>query len=303
MPKGVLEVIEYVPRQPATADAFPPDHSRKSEDLWSRLRREHRTLTSCAAALVAAALHVLLVAPVLWAGGTSVHTIERYRGDTAALQWVLLNDSSLNAAISPPALPPLSLDAIGVPDVLPTMPSSASPAAPSDTENDRAEGQSGLGAMYGRYVGQIRARVDRAWQRPRTAIGASLFQCLVQVDQDSQGRVQDVTLVRCNGDDRWRLSLVRAIEAASPLPAPPNPAVFAPHVLLEFSAMAYSSGAQAALYEPPGLPAIRAKPGNSDAQSQNAFRALRDAARAPDSRRVIELRIEGSKAEVEPDRQ
>jgi hypothetical protein len=211
---------------------------------------------------------------------------------------VVLNDSSLKAAISPPALPSLSLEAIGVPDTLPTIPS---PAAPSDTKDNSADGQSGLGAMYGRYVGQIRARVDRAWLRPRTAIGAPLFQCLVQVDQDSQGRVEDVTLVRCNGDDRWRLSLVHAIEAASPLPAAPNPAVFAPHVLLEFRAMAYSSGVQAALYEPPGLPAISAKPGDGDAQSQNAFRALRDAARAPDSRRVMELRIKGSKAEVEPE--
>ena len=303
MPKGALEVIEYVPRQAATADAVPPDHPCNSKDFWSQLRLEHRTLTSCAAAVAVAALHLLFVAPVLWGRGNSPHTQEKYRGNTAALQWVVLNDSLGNSAISPPAFPSPSLEAIGITDALPTIRSSAPPTPASDTRSDRADGQAGLGAMYGRYVGQIRARIERAWQRPRTAIGAPLFQCLVQVDQDSRGRVEDVTLVQCNGDDRWRLSLVHAVEVASPLPAPPNPAVFAPHVLLEFRAMAYSSGAQAALYEPPGQPAIPVKPGDSDAQSENAFRALRDAARAPDSRKVIELRIEGSKAEVEPERQ
>jgi hypothetical protein len=300
VPKGTLEVVEYMPRQAAMADAVPPDQPSKFEDFCSRLRLEHRTLTSCAAALAVATLHVLLVAPVLWGGGASHRAENRYRGE-AALQWVVLNDSSGSTAISPSAIPPLSLSAVGVADALPKVPAIASPTTTSHTGSDQSDDPSGLGTMYGRYVGQIRARIDRAWQRPRTAIGAPIFRCLVQIEQDLLGRIEDVTLVQCNGDARWRLSLVHAIESASPLPAPPSPGVFAQHVLLDFRAMAYSPGAQAGLYE--SEPAPRAKPGDSDAQSQNAFQTLRNAVRAPDSRRVVELRIEGSKAEVEPERQ
>jgi hypothetical protein len=162
------------------------------------------------------------------------------------------------------------LKAIGMTDALPTTPPIAPSVADSATGSEHADGQTGLGAMYGRYVGQIHARIDRAWLRPRTAIGAAIFQCQVQVNQDPRGQVEDVTLVQCNGDVRWRLSLVHAIEVASPLPAPPNPGVFAPHVLLEFRALAYSSGAQAALYEAPGQQAVDTDSSYSAAQSQNA---------------------------------
>jgi hypothetical protein len=156
--------------------------------------------------------------------------------------------------------------------------------------------------MYGRYLGQIHARIDRAWRRPRSAIGAPIFQCQVQLDQDSVGRVDEITLLECNGGTPWQLSLVRAIEAASPLPAPPDPAVFVHHVLLEFRAAAYSPGASAQLYEPPSAVPATYDPDQRDTLSGNAFQALREAARAQKPR-VVELRIEGSKVEVEPDRQ
>jgi len=155
--------------------------------------------------------------------------------------------------------------------------------------------------MYGRYLGQIHARIDRAWRRPRTAIGAPLFQCQVQLDQDSLGRIEQVTLLECNGDAPWQLSLVHAIEAASPLPAPPTPAVFAHHVLIAFRAAAYVSGADAELYEPPAIVPASVGAGEPDSGSQKAFQALREAAQAPKSR-VLKLQIEGSKVDVEPDR-
>jgi hypothetical protein len=157
--------------------------------------------------------------------------------------------------------------------------------------------------MYGRYVGQIRARIDRAWQRPRTAIGAPIFECQAQVDQDSVGRVREVTLVQCNGDARWQLSLVHAIEAASPLPAPPSAEVFTHRVLLEFRATAYSPGAPSELYEPPGALPANYEAQQNERRSQEAFQALREAARASHPHRVIELRIEGSSTEVEPQQQ
>lgn len=231
MPRGTLEVVEYVPRQ-ATTDAVPPDQPCKSEDLWGRLRLEHRTLTRCTAGLLAAALHLLFVAPVLW-GGPSRHPPEpRYRGD-AAMQWVVLEDSSTTSAIRPPTLGPPALMTIGMTDAQPELPLSSLPAEASDARGDQAADPASFGVMYGRYVGQIRARIDRAWQRPRTAIGAPIFQCQVQVDQDGVGRVREVMLVQCNGDARWQVSLVHAIEAASPLPAPPSATVFTQRLLLD----------------------------------------------------------------------
>lgn len=302
MVRGSLELIEFQPREIDLA-AVEANRAQDTEDLWSRLRRENRTLTSCAAALIVAALHTALIAPALWAGGGAQRRQEqRYRGETA-LQWVVLDDSSRTASVTPAPLISPRLVAIAMSEVFPTLPSVTPPALPSKDHSAQSGEHASLGALYGRYVGQIHARIDRAWRRPRTAIGAPLFQCQVQIDQDELGRVGDVTLVQCNGDVRWRLSLVRAIEAASPLPAPPNPAVFARHVLLEFRAMAYSPGAPAGLYEAAASLAAVARQQESAQQSQNAFQALRQAATAPYSHRAMELRIEGSRVEVKPDRQ
>jgi hypothetical protein len=45
--------------------------------------------------------------------------------------------------------------------------------------------------------------------------------------------VKEISLERCNGNFRWRMSLVHAIESASPPPAPPDPSVFTPVIHLE----------------------------------------------------------------------
>lgn len=218
------------------------------------------------------------------------------------MQWVVLQDSSDTAASSKaPSIPLPALTGIGVADPLPPLPLGPAAAETSGAKNGQAEGASGFGEMYGRYMGQIQARIDRAWLRPRTAIGAPIFQCQAQIDQDRQGALTEVTLLECNGDTRWQLSLVRAIQAASPLPAPPAQAVFAHHILLEFRATAYVPGASADLYEP--LVAAREPEANTDGLlPQKVLRALRDASRAQPGK-AIELRIEGSKVEVEPDRQ
>lgn len=283
MPRGELEVIEYVPRQ-AAFDA------------------ESRLLMSCAAGLAALALHVILVAPVLWVGGLSQHRQkDAYQGNVADLQWVVLPESmSRSAIVKPhsPASPSLMPIAVTYSLLAPAL--SPVVAEISDSGAAHSDAESGLGMLYGRYLGQIRARIDRAWQRPRTAIGAPLFQCQVQVDQDHVGRVQEITLLECNGASAWQLSLVHAIQSASPLPAPSNPAVFARHVLLAFRAMAYSPGAPVQLYAPPTAVLASARNGRADA-SLNAFRTLREAAQAQKPR-VLKLRIEGSKVEVEPDR-
>lgn len=299
MRKGSLEVSEFEPRR-VMEDAVPSQYPREPEDLLSRLRHEHRRLTSGVAALAALSLHVLFVAPAFWGGGADAQPqVRKYPGDTADLKWVVLESASGSSALikrSSPDSP--ALRAIGVTEALaklPTLPSEA-----SDPGSGASDGESGLGALYGRYLGQIHARVDRAWLRPRTAIGAPIFECQVQVDQNGVGRVLAITLLDCNGGSSWKLSLVQAIEAASPLPAPPNPAVFVHHVLLEFRALAYSPAVSAQLYEPAALVASAYRPVESATLSQDPLERLAEAARAH-SGKAIELRIEGSKVEVEPD--
>ncbi len=96
--------------------------------------------------------------------------------------------------------------------------------------------------MVGRYTNQIKARIERAWLRPRSTIGSSNFDCTVQIVQDSQGNVTQMTLQQCNGSADWQASLVRAIQSASPLPAPPEPSAFASAVSMQFSSQAYVTG-------------------------------------------------------------
>ena len=117
--------------------------------------------------------------------------------------------------------------------------------------------------MAGRYRGQISARIERVWVRPRTPVDDSrdgkatadssqsddTFSCQVQVRQDAAGNVQEVLLLRCNGTEAWRHSLVVAINQSSPLPAPPIPTVFSRELTMTFEAHAYEPGAPPDEYE------------------------------------------------------
>jgi hypothetical protein len=99
----------------------------------------------------------------------------------------------------------------------------------------------GRAKQFGLYMGQIQARIERAWLRPRTPIGADNFECTVQIHQSPRGEVLEVALRRCNGDARWQISLVQAIERASPLPAPPDPVVFTESFRLSFQSRPFES--------------------------------------------------------------
>jgi TonB-like protein len=106
--------------------------------------------------------------------------------------------------------------------------------------------------LYGRYVGQVQARIERAWQRPRSEIGAAQFRCRARLEQDRSGALIDVKLDHCNGTPRWQHSLLSAIRTASPLPAPPDPSVYADVLSLTFSSDAFTSGDSADGFEPAG---------------------------------------------------
>ncbi len=114
--------------------------------------------------------------------------------------------------------------------------------------------------LYGIYTGQMQARIERVWRRPRTPVQevsdstkspntAEYFHCQVQIVQDSSGNVQEILLPKCNGSVAWQHSLVLAIQQASPLPAPPSPKVFSPAIALEFVGYAYINGGPDDEYE------------------------------------------------------
>lgn len=91
--------------------------------------------------------------------------------------------------------------------------------------------------LFGRYLGQVDARIERGWQKPRSPIGAAQFKCQVMVKQDRDGNIRGTALLACNGDERWQLSLIHAIQRASPLPSPPDQRVFADALTLTFNAL------------------------------------------------------------------
>ena len=115
---------------------------------------------------------------------------------------------------------------------------------------EAAGDMAGRAQLFGRYMGQVSARIERAWVRPRNPIGDPLFQCKVQIKQDRQGNVLEVMIVQCNGGGDWQMSLAGAIQSASPLPAPPDPSVFADALTLSFDSEPFHNGGSGEGFEP-----------------------------------------------------
>lgn len=89
--------------------------------------------------------------------------------------------------------------------------------------------QSGLGVQW---AAAIQARVQRAWIRPPSA--RTGLDCKVAVTQIPGGTVVAVKVLECNGDEVVRQSIEAAVYRASPLPAPPDPALFERNLELRF---------------------------------------------------------------------
>jgi len=132
--------------------------------------------------------------------------------------------------------------------------SSAAVVAPADmqeaTDLATASDTAQHALLYGRYLGELQARIERAWLRPRTEIGAARFSCQVRIKQDRHGAVVDVRFDHCNGTLRWQQSLLTAIRTASPLPAPPDGSVYADVLWLSFASDAFELGGSTQGFEP-----------------------------------------------------
>jgi hypothetical protein len=147
--------------------------------------------------------------------------------------------------------------------------------------------------LYGRYLGQLQARIERAWLRPRTEIGAASFSCRARIEQNPRGNVVGIKLDHCNGSQRWQQSLVSAIRTASPLPAPPDPSVYADRLWLSFRSENFRAGGSAEGFEPEAR-AARLDPSD---QSFETFARRANRGFRPDTKKetdVIDLTIIGS---------
>lgn len=246
MPRGSIEIMVYV-----APERVP--------------RISSRVVTAFVGAALSLAIHALLFTGALWGAGSSASrppirladaASDTPGQDEAAMQWIVLDtppsphrhDRKIEAANVDPASVELSADVLAAlsaaPEIVYEDPDRDSPRDSADDSDNRS-------ALYGRYIGQINARIFRAWLRPRTAIGSPSFSCRAHIDQDAHGNVKEVTLEACNGDARWQLSVVHAIQSSSPLPAPPDPRVFRHEVTVSFQSLGYRAGASEDEFESP----------------------------------------------------
>ena len=86
--------------------------------------------------------------------------------------------------------------------------------------------------LKAQYIATIQAHVERRWFKPPgTPAGA---RCIAFITQIPGGEVIAVRFDTCGGGEAFRQSIENAIRNASPLPAPPQPALFDREVRLVF---------------------------------------------------------------------
>jgi colicin import membrane protein len=84
-----------------------------------------------------------------------------------------------------------------------------------------------------RWLAQITARIERAWNKPPSAQAG--IECIVRVTQVPGGEVTSVRVESCTGGDAaLRESVETAVYRASPLPPPSNPALFDRNLIITF---------------------------------------------------------------------
>jgi colicin import membrane protein len=88
------------------------------------------------------------------------------------------------------------------------------------------------GPALANWQAQITAKISRAWLRPPTA--RTGIECVLNVTQVPGGEVTQVSIGACNGDQAVRESIEAAVYRASPLPPPPDPALFERNLKINF---------------------------------------------------------------------
>lgn len=259
-------------------------------------------------ALASLALHALLLSPILFGTGKHKNTEPEAPGTEASadrpgadgsmiVELIEESDRTSSASARMPAsslISPATLRRMAAVDVAPPE-----PIPDIDVERDsqtlaQTQGDDTVRArLYGIYVGQISARIERAWLKPRSSPGADRFVCRVQVLQGPSGEVREVTVKDCNADERWQSSLVHAIQSASPLPAPPDPRVFNRRITMQFVSEGFAPSGDSEGFEPQGLTVM-----NDKARAPSAAVGQRELLEQLRSMRkektgVVDLRIGG----------
>jgi len=262
--RGTIEVGVYEPPTPLDST-----HSaRASGTPWIRRtgfvlgsRSVSRRGVMCSGVLASLLLHAFLITSLAWGGlhprvdplkAPELGAAASRAGSNSELSLELVSieepvsrRADDDPELESPALVAVTLEAATADARVPSI------LDPEDSRTDPSEADApGRSALIGRYLGQINARIERAWSRPRTPIDDGLFSCRVRIEQDAHGAVNEIVLEHCNGDARWQVSLVHAIELASPLPAPPDPSVFRRVLRMDFRAEPYTAQAQQDAYEP-----------------------------------------------------
>ena len=88
------------------------------------------------------------------------------------------------------------------------------------------------GPALANWQSLIAAKITRAWLRPPTARPG--IECMLYVTQVPGGEVTQVRIGECNGDQAVRESIEAAVYRASPLPPPPDPALFDRNLKIDF---------------------------------------------------------------------
>ena len=82
------------------------------------------------------------------------------------------------------------------------------------------------------YIARLASRIQNAWIKPPSA--RSGLDCIVIITQVAGGEVTSAKVSQCNGDAAARQSIENAVYRASPLPAPPDPALFERNLVIHF---------------------------------------------------------------------
>lgn len=202
------------------------------------------------AALFSVLLHALVLVALLYhgrgaAGGYDAPAGTAYAGAAAVALpiWITPPDPD------PPVLPPPELLTATQP-MSPAVPALDALSGMDTTPIDippAPDHDSGV-PPYIRYVGEVTARIQRAWAVPVTAHD---LHCRVHLQLDSAGEVRSITLQACDVEPSLQASIRDAIHHAAPLP-PRLGQDSAGDLTLEFAVMATATEGRRSSVQPSG---------------------------------------------------
>lgn len=102
----------------------------------------------------------------------------------------------------------------------------------AEIANEEKAHDAGMASLRAKYMALMKQKIENNWVQPPST--PDDLKCKVEVRQVVGGSVTSAKVLSCNGDDAVRQSIVTAVLKASPLPAPPDPALFDPDLTFDF---------------------------------------------------------------------